>query len=386
LTHGACVDDPGGAQLKEDGLIFTSDNAGGVAPEILAAIGEAAAGAAMPYGADPVSERAQTKIREVFEAPDAQIRFVATGTAANALALASLCPPWGAIFAHAESHIERDECGAPEFFTAGAKLTLIPGPNATFTADALETAIDAVPQGFVHSVQRGAVSISQATEQGAAYSLDEIRAIAAATHASGMRLHMDGTRFANALLRLGATPAEMSWKAGVDVLCLGATKNGAMAAEAVVLFDPELAWEFELRRKRAGHLFSKMRFVAAQMDAYVTDRLWLELAGHANRMADRLAAGVSAVPGARIVNDIGANMVFAEIPLARHHALQAAGARYYLWPAGQTLDGAAEDTPVRIRLVCSHQTTAEEIDAFLGLLAGGADVPHLTRAQVRAVR
>jgi threonine aldolase len=321
----------------------------------------------MPYGNDPVTERAQALVREVFEAPEAAVHFVATGTAANALALACLCPPWATIFCHRGSHIEEDECCAPEFFTGGAKLTLLGGEDAKIGAAELEAAIARTAPHGVHNPQAGALSLTQATEAGAAYTLDEVRRLAGVARDAGLPVHMDGTRLANALARQGVTPAEMTWKAGIDALCLGATKNGAMAAEAVILFDPERSWEFELRRKRGGHLFSKMRFISAQMEAYLTDGLWLRLAGHANAMADRLAEGLSA-SGASVLNAIGANMLFAEITLAQHRRLEAAGARYYTMtpfdPAG------AADQRIKIRLVASFRTTGTDIDEFVAALAG----------------
>ena len=349
-------------------MIFTSDNAAGVAPEILQAVAAAAPGAVMPYGADPVTARLEALVRERFEAPEARVYLVATGTAANALALACLCPPWAAVYAHDEAHIEQDECGAPEFYTAGAKLILIDGDEAKMRAETLAAHARYHGQGVVHRVQNGAVSITQATERGAVYTPAEVAALSELARAHGMGVHMDGTRFSNALARLGCTPAEMSWKAGVDILCLGATKCGAMAAEAVILFDPARAWEFELRRKRAGHLFSKMRFPAAQMESWLTDDLWLTLARHANAMADRLAAGIAAAPGSRVLNTVAANMVFAEITRAQHARLQAAGARYYPWPSDQPAEG-PEDAPLRIRLVCAHQTAPEEVDRLVSLLS-----------------
>ena len=348
-------------------MIFTSDNASGAAPEILAALVEAEKGYAMPYGNDPLTARAQDRVREVFEAPDAAVHFVATGTAANALALACLCPPWATVYCHRGSHIEEDECCAPEFFTGGAKLTLLGGEDAKIgEAELRETLARAAPVG-VHNAQSGALSLTQATEAGAAYTLDEVRTLAGIARDTGLPVHMDGTRLANALARQGVSPAEMTWKAGVDVLCLGATKNGAMAAEAVVLFDREKAWEFELRRKRGGHLFSKMRFISAQIDAYLTDGLWLRLAGHANAMADRLAAGLPG-RGARLLNAMGANMLFAEITLAQHRRLQEAGSRYYTMspfdPQG------AGDQKIKVRLVASFRTTEADVAAFLDALAG----------------
>ncbi len=348
-------------------MIFTSDNASGAAPEILDALIRAESGYAMPYGNDPVTARAQGLVREVFEAPDAAVHFVATGTAANALALACLCPPWATIFCHRGSHIEEDECCAPEFFTGGAKLTLLGGEDAKIGEDELRDAIARTAPHGVHNAQTGALSLTQATEAGAAYSLDEVRRLAGLARAAGLPVHMDGTRLANALARTGVSPAEMTWKAGVDVLCLGATKNGAMAAEAVVLFDPEKAWEFELRRKRGGHLFSKMRFVSAQMEAYLTDGLWLRLAAHSNAMADRLAAGLAAA-GARVLNTIGANILFAEITLAQHRRLELAGARYYTTtpfdPAGPG------EQRIKIRLVASFRTTEADVEEFVAVLSG----------------
>lgn len=348
-------------------MIFTSDNASGAALEILAALAESEAGYSMPYGNDDLTARAQQRVREVFEAPEAAVYFVATGTAANALALACLCPPWGAVYCHQGSHIEEDECGAPEFFTGGSKLTLLDGDDAKMTEQGLRDAVIGSGRG-VHNVQKGALSLTQATEAGAAYTVAEVQALAGIARHAGMPVHMDGTRLANALARQNVSPADMTWRAGVDVLCLGATKNGAMAAEAVILFDPKRAWEFELRRKRGGHLFSKMRFLSAQMNAYLTDDLWLRLAGHSNRMADLLADGINAVPDARVTNTIGANMLFPEITLAQHKRLQAVGAGYYTMsefdPEG------AEDQIIKIRLVASFRTTEDDVSRFLAALAG----------------
>ena len=354
-------------------MFFTSDNAAGVHPDILSAVGRAAAGPAMAYGNDRLTNGVEARIREVFEAPRARVFLVATGTAANSLALACLCPPWATVYTHAGSHIENDECGAPEFFTGGAKLTLIGGAGAKMDPGELAERIRTTAPHDVHNVQKGAVSITQATELGAVYSLEETARLTGIACAAGIPVHMDGTRFANAVARLGCSPAEASWKAGVDILCLGATKNGAMAAEAVILFDPDAApgraWEFELRRKRGGHLFSKMRFVAAQMDAYLTGGLWLEMAAHANAMADRLAAGLRAAPGCRVLNGVDANMIFAELPLGLHRRLQDAGARYYPSEGGQDENG-PDDAPYRVRLVCSFETAEAEVDRFCRLLGG----------------
>ena len=349
-------------------MILTSDNASGAVPEIMAALVEAEKGYAASYGNDPLTQQAVGRVREVFEAPNAAVYFVATGTAANALALACLCPPWATIYCHQNAHIEEDECAAPEFFTGGAKLTLLDGDDAKMTAEGLREAMQgAAPRG-VQNVQKGALSLTQATEAGAAYSLEEVRELAGIARNAGLPVHMDGTRLANVLARQGCSPAEMTWKAGIDVLCLGASKNGALAAEAVVLFDPERAWEFELRRKRGGHLFSKMRFLSAQMDAYLADDLWLRTAAHSNAMADRLAAGILANPDAELDHDLGANMLFPRITLAQHKRLLAAGAAYH--PMQPVDMEGPDDDLITVRLVTSFRTTERDVDDFLSALAG----------------
>lgn len=347
-------------------MFFASDNAAPVAPEILSAIARASDGYALGYGNDDLTRAVEARIRALFEAPEARVFLVGTGTAANSIALGCLCPPWGQVWCHEEAHIERDECNAPEFYMGGAKLSLLAGRAGKIGAETLRAALEAAQPGVVHSAQPGALSLSQATEAGTIYTVPEIAALAALARAAGLPVHMDGTRFSNALARAGAAPAEMSWKAGVDILCLGATKCGAMAAEAVVIFDPAKAWEFELRRKRGGHLFSKMRFVSAQMLAWLEDGLWLRLAGQANTMADGLAAGLARA-GVAIVQPVDANIVFARITLGQHKALQAAGAKYYVWPKGVSLDR-PDDTPLGIRLVCSFSTTEEDVDRFCAAL------------------
>ena len=256
---------------------FTSDNASGIAPAILEAIVAANAGTAAAYGADSYSRRAQDLLSEIFERPITAF-LVSTGTAANALALGSLAAPWSAVFCHEEAHIHDDECGAPELFTGGAKLVGIPGEGGKITPDALGETLARFPRGLVKTVQPGALSLSQATEAGTIYSPEEISALSAIAGSVGMAVHMDGARFANALVELGTSPAEMSWRAGVDVLSFGATKNGAMGCEAVIFFEPERAANFAFQRKRGGQTLSKGRFLGAQMAAYLEDGLWLKLA------------------------------------------------------------------------------------------------------------
>ncbi|MDT8856774.1 beta-eliminating lyase-related protein [Paracoccaceae bacterium Fryx2] len=336
-------------------MFFASDNGSGAPDAVMAALARANAGFAMPYGRDPMMDEVRDRIRTTFEAPEAAVYLVATGTAANALALAVCCPPWGAVFCHRHAHIAEDECGAPEFFTNGAKLVLIQGEHGRMTPDALARAI-ASTGGSVHGVQPGMVSITNTTEAGTIYTASEVAALTAA--AKGLPCHMDGARFANALVASGATPAELTWRAGIDILSFGGTKNGLLGVEAVVIFDAAKAWEFELRRKRAGHLFSKHRYLSAQMLAYLTDDLWLTLACHANAMAARLAAGIAAMPGAGLIHPVEANIVFAHWPAEGHGRAQAAGAVYYPMPG----------PPGAARLVCSWSTTEADVDGFLALI------------------
>ncbi|MCC6006150.1 MAG: low specificity L-threonine aldolase [Rhodobacteraceae bacterium] len=349
---------------------FTSDNAGPAAPEVMAALVAANAGHAPSYGADPAMERVRARLREIFEAPEAAVHLVATGTAANALALACLCPPWATIFCHREAHVESDECGAPEFYTGGAKLTLVPGEHGRMTPEALAQAVAATGQVGVHNVQRGAVSLTNITEAGAVYAPGQVRALADIARAHGLPVHMDGARFANAVAALGCAPADLTWRAGVDALSFGGTKNGLPGAEAVILFDPAKSWEFELRRKRGGHLFSKHRYLSAQMEAYLEGDLWLDLAARANRAAKRLADGLRTLPGAALLHPVDGNMLFAALPREAHRHARAAGAQYYLWPFGQSLEGPGHE-PVSARLVCDWSTTEADVDALLAAFADG---------------
>jgi len=348
---------------------FGSDNNAGAAPAILAAVSACNEGPAPSYGNDPIMARVEARVRDIFEAPQAKVYLVATGTAANALSIATLCPPWSAIYAHEAAHAETDECGAPEFYTGGAKLVLVGGSDGKMTADALHARIAGTPQGDVHAVQRGMVTITNQTEAGTVYSPAEVRALCDVARGFGLPVHMDGSRFANAVAATGAAPAELTWRAGVDVLSLGGTKNGCLGVEAVVMFDPAHAWEFELRRKRGGHLFSKHRYLSAQMEAYLSDGLWLRLAGHANAMAERLETGLRALPGVDRLFPRAANIQFVAMPRGVHARTMAAGAHYYLVPYGATVDG-DPDEPVACRLVTSWATTPDEVDRFLALVAG----------------
>ena len=291
-------------------MFFASDNSSPAHPNVMKALEKANAGYMGSYGGDPIMDEVRDRIRDLFEAPDAAVYLVSTGSTANALSIATFCPPWGAVYCHRHAHVEEDECGAPEFYTGGAKLVLIDGADAKMDAAHLRRKVAGAAHVGVHNVQRGMISITNVTEMGAVYSAAEVAELAAIGKEFDIPVHLDGARFANALVSSGATAAEMTWKAGVDVVSFGGTKNGLMGVEAVVIFDPAKAWEFELRRKRGGHLFSKHRYLSAQMLAYLTDDLWLQMARDANARGGRLAQGISAVSGGSLLHPADANMVF----------------------------------------------------------------------------
>lgn len=342
---------------------FASDNVGPAAPEVMAAMAAANEAPQKPYGNDPFTARAEALVREVFEAPEASVHLVSTGTAANALALSTLAKPWDAIFCHRIAHAEVDECGAPEFFSGGAKLRRVEGEDAKITPVSLRAALDELPPGDVHSVQRGPLSLTQLTELGTAYSVAEITALCEIAHDAGIKTHLDGARLANAMAASGASPAEMTWKAGIDALTLGGTKNGCLGVEAVVFFDPDQAWETALRRKRAGHLWSKGKYLGAQMAAYLTDGLWLDLAGRANTRMAQLIEGLGGIPEAQLSAAPQGNLVFLALPAEAHARAEAAGVYYYRFG----LDDAGREIA---RIVCDWSKTPEEVDALLALWRG----------------
>ncbi|MGB0799230.1 MAG: threonine aldolase family protein, partial [Planktomarina sp.] len=290
------------------------------------------------------------------------------GTAANSLILATLAQPWETVFCHRVAHIHEDECNAPEFYSGGTKLTLIDGPDAKMTAGNLRAAILAEETRGVHGPQRGPVSITQATERGTIYGLDEIQSISSVAREFGLPVHMDGARFANALVSLGCTAAEMTWKSGVDAVTFGGTKNGLMAVEAVVFFDPKHAWEFELRRKRAAHLFSKHRFLSAQMLSYLDGDLWVDMAQNSNAACARLARGLKQIPGVELQFEPRANIIFANWPRDAHQRLHNAGAQYYVMAGDHTQGPADEMLPAR--LVTDWSATDASVDRFLEVLRG----------------
>ena len=340
---------------------FRSDNVAGVAPEVLTALATAAQGSASSYGEDAITKRVEAKLAELF-AHDVTVFTVATGSAANALALAQLVPGWGSVLCHREAHIATDECGAPEFYSSGAKLALLDGAHGKITADTVAAHLARDSRG-VHHVQPMAVSISQSTEAGTCYSPEEIAAISVVSRRNGLKFHMDGARFANALASLGCSPAEATWQAGVDVLSFGVTKNGAIAAEAVIFFDAATAQDFAYRRKRGGHLFSKGRFVSAQFEAQLTNGLWLRLASNANAAAAHIAQGLAGIPGVSLLHPVEANELFVLMPEPVLAALETAGFLFYRWPA---------DEGPCIRLVTAFDTEAGHADALVAAIVEAA--------------
>jgi threonine aldolase len=336
-------------------LRFYSDNTATAAPEILAALTEANQGHTIAYGDDPWTQRLDEVLGKFF-GTEVRAFAVTTGTAANSLSLATLSPPWGAIYAHEEGHIGVDECGAPQFFTGGAQLVSLLGENAKLTPCVLRTAIDKHPAN-VHTVQPSVVSLTQATELGTAYRPEEIAAISRLAHERGLAVQMDGARFANALAFLDCHPGDVTWRAGVDVLSFGATKNGALAAEAVVFFDRERVRDFEFRRKRAGHLISKSRFVAAQLLAYVETGVWQRNARRANAFAQRIGRAA----GNTLMHPVEANEVFARLGEERKSDLRAAGFGFYDW--GPARSGEA-------RFVASWDQREEDVAALCKALGG----------------
>jgi len=333
---------------------FKSDNTATAATEILAALTAVNEGPAGAYGDDPWSHKLDEAFSRLFER-DVRVFTVASGTAANSIALASAAPPWGAILCHREAHIECDECGAPEFFSGGAKLVLMDGDAAKVTPEALQEAIGRNARG-IHSVQPAALSISQTTERGAIYKPAEIANLGEIAHRAELAVHMDGARFANAVAALGCKPADITWRAGVDLLSFGATKNGALAAEAIIVFDFARAEEIARRRKRGGHLFCKGRYPAAQLLAYLEGDLWLKLAARANALAAKLGEAA----GEHLALPVESNQVFIRPGPAALAKLRAAGAQFYDWGA----DGSGE-----ARLVVSWNQNESDVAQMCALLS-----------------
>jgi threonine aldolase len=340
---------------------FASDNVYGVDPRILQAMVDVNHGTDVSYCHDDGSKAAEARLSEIFE-KDVKAFMVVNGTGANSLSLSAICPPFGGVLCHETSHINTDECNAPELFTGGAKLITLPGVGGKITPMTIVERLKSFVHGE-HGAKLSALSITNATELGTVYSPTEIKALADTVKPHGMKMHMDGARFANALASLGCTPAEMTWKAGIDVLSFGGTKNGGMLLEAVVFFDISLADDFLYRRKRAGQLVSKGRYLSAQMLAYLRDDVWLANAERANSLAQNLAKGMQQSNRIRISNPVQANEVFAIMPRSTFDTLQARGAHFYDWP----IEGLSDDE-VHCRFVLSFATPQEHVEQFIALL------------------
>lgn len=348
---------------------FASDNWAGASGPIMAALEHHNSGFSPAYGGDDLSKSIETRFQSIFET-DCKVWLVATGTGANALALSAVASPGGAVFCHRDAHIRVDECGAPEFLTSGARMWGLDGKYGKLTPEGLKEGLEQIPADVVHHGMANAVSLSQATEAGTAYSVSEISALSQIAKSRNLIMHMDGARFANALVALNTTPAEITWKSGIDILSFGATKNGAWCAEAVIFFDTELGRDFEYRRKRAGHLFSKMRFAAAQFDGYFQQDHWLNNASHANAMAQKLASGIESVPHARLAWPSQSNELFVHIAASKIKILRDKGAIFHEWPSNLLEEDEKPEKHERlIRLVTSFQTDEEEVEQFLDLLS-----------------
>ncbi len=338
---------------------FSSDTSAPAHPNVIEAIARVNHKSAASYGGDAATLRVRALLAEVFETDDLDFWICASGTASNALALSLICSPTGAILCHEEAHIERDERGAPEFFTGGGKLCLLPGPGAQIDQQALRAALAGIDHSFVHETPAQALSLTNLTECGTAYTVDQITEYAAQARAAGLSVHLDGARLANALASTGASPAQMTWQAGVDVLTLGLTKTGAIGCEIIILFGAlrtKFA-ELQARAKRAGHMPPKMRFLAAQAEAMLSDGLWLELADQANTYARRIADILCLSPGVKLAYPTDGNEVFALLPAGMAAQLDRAGVKFYPWPGDSH------------RFVCSWAMPEKDIEAFKELIA-----------------
>jgi threonine aldolase len=334
---------------------YRSDNTGRAAQEILEALVGANTGTALGYGADQWTARLQERFSELFEMP-VRVFPVATGTAANALSLAAASPSWGLVYCSEAAHINTAEANAAGFFGGGLKLVPVAGPHGRVDPDAFARSLAAIQPGQLHRGQPAAVNITQASDLGTVYPVAEIRATAEIAKGRGLKVHMDGARFANAVARLQCSPAEMSWRAGVDILSFGATKNGGALCDAIVVFNPELADGLAVQLRRAGQVWSKMRFASAQLMAYIENGLWLQLAAASNAIAARIAGGIEAVPGLRLVAPVEVNELFLELPGAAMDALEREGFQFY------------RRSPTLARFVCRFDTSEAEADALIAAL------------------
>lgn len=336
-----------------------SDNITGVSPSVMEAIIRENEGEAAPYGRDDITEKSQQCLRDFFEDERLSAFNLVSGTAANALIIATLSPTYGAVFCHKLSHINGDECGAVEFHTGGAKLIPLEGVGGKITPDELEASIETFFIGEPHHIQPAMASIANTTEAGTVYTPDEVHALSQVLKKHNLKFHMDGARFANAIAEIGCSPAQMTWQAGIDALSFGTTKNGTMGAEAAIFFDDGDDGSFVYRRMRSGHLVSKMRFVSAQIIAYLEDDLWLNNATHANAMADKLYRGVKDAKDINFTYPVRSNVMFVEMSKPLNAALEQAGFIYYTLPAGDN---------VSARLVSAFNTDEAVIDDFIKIV------------------
>jgi len=341
--------------MTQQTLEFRSDNCGSAAPEILEALLRANQGTAIGYGADALTQQLNDRLSEIFET-SVQAFPIPTGTGANALALAAIGSPFGAVYCSPEAHINTSECNAVGFFGSGLKVTPIGGVHGKVCPESLEKNLNTAGFGLAHKSQPVAVNLVQATDLGAVYTTEEIKRLSDLAHAKGLNVHMDGARFANALVHLGCSPAEMTWKAGVDILSLGVTKNGGLLSDAIVVFNPDIADKIGFHLRRGGMIWSKMRFASAQVLAYVENDLWLRLARQSNAAAQQLAQGVQHIPGARLIAPVQANELFVEMQTQALDQLAESGVLYY------------RRGPTLARLVCRWDTTQDEVTQLLGLM------------------
>jgi threonine aldolase len=339
-------------------LDFGSENTAPVHPAFVQALVEANTGFATNFEAEQWTERALTRLREFFAHDTLQAFTVTTGTAANAIALGAMVPPYGTILCHWDAHIETDECGAPEMMSFGARQVPLAGEHGKLAPAALSEHLRNAKFGVVHSLQPAALSLTNLTEAGTAYTPDETEALTRIARPYGLAVHLDGARFANAAASTGATPAQLTWQAGVDVITLGTTKSGSFGVETIVCFSPRFFTPLAFLRKRSGHLAPKTRFLAAQLQAYMDDALWLRNAGHANAMAQRLAAGLTAIEDVRLVHPVQGNEVFITMPESMARALEQLGVRFQCnW----------RPQPLHHRFVCSWATEPAQVDALVAL-------------------
>jgi threonine aldolase len=339
-----------------------SDNTAGVAPEILDAVSGANSGSALAYGGDDLTAHLHEVVREVFEHGSARVFPVTSGTAANSLSISAATPPWGAVLCHHSAHIITAEGGATSLFGGGAVMQGVDGAHGLIDPESLRTALESVRWGDPHESQPSVLSLTLPSDVGTAYRPEEVAELTGIAGERGLRVHLDGARLANAVAALGCAPADVTWRAGVDVVSLGATKNGALSAEAIVVFDERIADELVYRTKRSGHVTSKMRFQSAQLSAYLADGLWLRLAGGANRRMAELVAGLATVDGVRLAERVDVNMAFVELPGPAIDALGDAGVLFYRMG------------PTSVRLVTSWQTTAAEVAEVVAVFRQAARV------------